>query len=192
MHCSSSFVVCSLVFFLWSIMTKSKTNSSILCSTQGDFWLQTNRHASASCTPKVQSRSCSLIQHGFISPSPTSTPPRMKAIFADFTDLLSTARVSSKHKNKTMQKNSSPAQSPHPPPSCGCNEDSFGSSRPSLLPTERLVGSNPRGSCPGSGGLNPAPSTVSPSLPSSGKGHPSVFPSGVTPPLLAPPLLHPR
>ena len=84
-------------------MTKSKVKSSNLRSTQGDFQLQTKRHVSLP-TPRVQSRSCSPVQHGCISPSSTSTPPRMKVAFADFADFSSAVRVSSKRKNRTMQK----------------------------------------------------------------------------------------
>jgi len=80
-----------------------------------------------------------------------------------------------------MQKIGSPAPSLHPPSFGGRNGGSSGSSRASPLPTERLVGFNPRGSCLGSGGLNPALSTISPSQPSSGKSHHSAFPFGVTP-----------
>nr|TKS16062.1 hypothetical protein D5086_0000026350 [Populus alba] len=162
-------------------MTKSKTKSSILRSTQGDFRFQTNCHAFASCTPRVHSRSCSPVQYGFISPSPTSTPPRTKVVFANFVDFSSLARVSSKRKYKTMQKNGFLAQSLHPPSSGGCNGRSYSCSRTSPLPTKRLVEYNPSGSCLGLGGLNPTLSIVSPSQPSFGKSHPSSFPSGVTP-----------
>jgi len=164
-------------------MTKSKTNSSNLHSTQGDFRLQTKRHASASHTPRVQSRSCSLVQHGSISPSPTSTPPRTKVAFADFADFSSAARVLSKRKNKTMQKKGSLAPSLYPPSSDGRNNGSYSSSRANPLPIEGPVGFNPRGSCLGSSGLTPAPSTVSPNQPSSGKCYPSTIPSGITPSL---------
>ena len=104
-HCAPFFFSCHcplLLSVLSSVtMTKSKTKSSLLRSTQGDFWLQTNRHTYASRTPMVQSRSCSLVQHGSISSTPTSTPSRTKVAFADFS---SATRVSSKHKNRTMQK----------------------------------------------------------------------------------------
>ena len=104
-HCAPFFFSCHcplLLSVLSSVtMTKSKTKSSLLRSTQGDFWLQTNRHTYASRTPMVQSRSCSLVQRGSISSTLTSTPSRTKVAFADFS---SATRVSSKHKNKTMQK----------------------------------------------------------------------------------------
>ncbi|KAJ6941314.1 hypothetical protein NC651_007177 [Populus alba x Populus x berolinensis] len=80
-------------------MTKSKSKSSNLRFIEGDFRLKPKCHASTSHTSKVQSRSCSPVQHDSISPSPVSTPPRMKVAFADFS---STAMVSSKRKNKTM------------------------------------------------------------------------------------------
>ncbi|KAJ6970406.1 hypothetical protein NC653_034866 [Populus alba x Populus x berolinensis] len=134
---------CVLVYLIWEERNKS--------STQGDFRFQTNCHAFASRTPRVHSRSCSPVQYGFISPSPTSTPPRTKVVFANFIDFSSLARVSSKRKNKTMQKNGFLAQSLHPPSSGGCNGRSSSCSRASPLPTERLVEYNPSGSCLGLG-----------------------------------------
>jgi len=79
------------------------------------------------------------------------------------------------------KKKGSPAQSLHPPSSGGRNDGSSGSSRASPLPIERPVRYNRSGFCLVSGGHNPAPSTISPSQPSSGKSHPSAFPSNVTP-----------
>jgi hypothetical protein len=153
-------------------MTKFKAKSSTLHSTQGDFQLQTKRHAPASHTPKVQSRSCSPVQHGSISPSPTSTPPRTKVAFADFSNV---ARVSSKRKNITMQKKGSPAPSLHRPSSGGRNDGSSSSSKASPLPIkcpiECPVGFNPS-FCLGSGGLTRTPTTVPPPQSCSVKSHP--------------------
>ena len=154
-------------------MTKFKAKSSTLHSTQGDFQLQTKRHAPASHTPRVQSRICSPIQHDSISPSLTSTPPRMKVAFADFSNA---ARVLSKRKNITMQKKGSPSPSLHRPSSGGRNDGSSSSSKASPLlikcPIECPVRFNPSSSCPGLGGLTRTPTTVPPPQSSSVKSHP--------------------
>jgi hypothetical protein len=172
-------------------MTKSKAKSSTFRSTQGDFRLQTKRHTFVLHTPRVPSRSCSPVHQRPISPSLTSSPPRTKVTFADFT---SATRVSSKRKNKTMQKIGSPAPSLHFRSSGGRNGGSSGSSRASPLATEchtkRRVGVHPSGSYSSLGGLTPTLTIVPPPLSSSIKSHPSAPRFDVTPLLM--PLLHHR
>jgi len=174
-------------------MIKSKVKSSNLRSTQGDFRLQTKRHAFALPTPRVQSRSCSPIQHGSISPSPTSIPPRTKVAFADFPDFSSAARVSSKRKNITMQKKGSPTPSLHRPSFGGRNGGSSSSFKARPLPAEHLTehptGFNPSGSHWCLGGLTPTSNTVPPPQSSSVRSHPLVIPFAVTPSLVGAPTL---
>jgi hypothetical protein len=172
-------------------MTKSKVKSSTLCSTQGNFRLQTKRHTFILHTSRVPSRNCSPVHQGSISPYPTSSPPRTKVTFVDFADFTSAARVSSKRKNKTMQKTGSPALSLHCHSSGGRNGGSSGSSRASPLATERhterRVGVHPSGSCPSLSGLTPTLTTVPPPPSSFVKSHPSAPPFDATPP--PPPLM---
>ena len=119
------------------------------------------------------------------------TPPRTMVVFSDLAGPSHGARVSSKLRNKAMQKNSPSAQSSPFSASYDRNEGSSGNSRSSISSSEHLVGSNPSGSYPGSGQTNPGSSTNSPPLPASGKGLSTPCLSGASPTLLAFPLSHP-
>ena len=73
------------------------------------------------------------------------SPPRAKAVFADFAGPSRGVRLSSNRRNKPMQRNSSPHSSPAHGGDC-----SSGGSRPTLSLKAHLVGSHPRSSNPGS------------------------------------------
>ena len=61
------------------------------------------------------------------------------------------------------------------------NEGSSGSSRPSISPSEHLVGFNPSGSYPGSGNPYPGSSIDSPPMLASGRDLSTPRPSGISP-----------
>lgn len=110
------------------------------------------------------------------------TPPRTRVVFADLAGPSCGARVSSKSRNRAMQKNSPPAQSPPSSAPSDCNKGSSSSSRPNISPSEHLVRFNPSGSYLGLSDLNPGPTIDSPSLPASGRDLSTPRPSGATPP----------
>lgn len=144
-------------------MTKSKIKTTFLKTVQGDFSLPVTRHGSASRATRALSRSRSPVQQAINSASPVSTPrktPRKKAVLADFVTPLSGVRVSSKHRNKPMQRNS-PSHSSTTP--SACNEGSSGNLRSPIAPSACLAGSYPKCSYPGSGDPTRGPSSVSPS-----------------------------
>lgn len=148
---------------LLSVMTKSKIKTTFLKTVQGDFSLPVTRHGSASRATRALSRSRSPVQQAINSASPVSTPrktPRKKAVLADFVTPLSGVRVSSKHRNKPMQRNS-PSHSSTTP--SACNEGSSGNLRSPIAPSACLAGSYPKCSYPGSGDPTRGPSSVSPS-----------------------------
>ena len=123
-----------------------------------------------------------------MSSSSTFIPPRTKVVFVS---PLYGARVSSKHRNRDMQKNSPFIQSPPSSAFSDCNEGSSSSSRPNISSSAYLVGSNPSGSYPGLDDPTLRLTLVSPSLPAFGRGLSTPYHSGVTPLLLALPLPHP-
>uniref|UniRef100_A0A2K1Y9R9 DUF4283 domain-containing protein n=1 Tax=Populus trichocarpa TaxID=3694 RepID=A0A2K1Y9R9_POPTR len=126
-------------------MTKSKTKTSLLKSVQGDFSLQVPRHGSASRATRALSRSRLPVQQDITSASPIFTTPRKKAVLADFASPSSGVRVSSKHRNISMQRNSSSHSSSAP---SACNEGSSGNFRPNIALRVHLAGSHPRGYAP--------------------------------------------
>lgn len=133
-------------------MAKSKNKSSILRSVQRDFRLHASRQTFASRMPRAQSHSRSPVLQDLMSPSDQAfTPPGTRVVFADLAGSPREARISSKRRNRAMQKNSPSAQSSSSPASCERNDSSFGSTRPSILSREHSGRSNPGGSYPGSG-----------------------------------------
>ncbi|KAL3566446.1 hypothetical protein D5086_031861 [Populus alba] len=111
-------------------MKKSKNKSLRFKSAQGDFSLQAPHRGSALRVSRASSRSYSLVQQNPMPSSPVSSPPRAKAVLADFASPSHGIRVCSNHRNRLMQRNCSPCSSS---PDHG-DDCSSGSYRPTLSP----------------------------------------------------------
>ncbi|KAJ6857850.1 hypothetical protein NC652_039548 [Populus alba x Populus x berolinensis] len=133
-------------------MKKSKNKSLRFKSAQGDFSLQAPHRGSALRVSRASSRSYSLVQQNPMPSSPVSSPPRAKAVLADFASPSHGIRVCSNRRNRLMQRNCSPCSSS---PDHG-DDCSSGSYRPTLSPKAHLARSYRKDSNPGSN--TPTPS----------------------------------